>query len=162
MAEEQVSSVLQRLQDVRGFAFDLDGTIWEAREAASRRHPHWSRTCTRRGSGSSTRRTIPDMVRGCCGASSASWAWSRARRRSSRPSTWSARRSGDGSTGPDPGDRHRRAGRDPGIPRAHAGGDRGVRTAQAVVVGIDPDFSYNRLRRAAAGRRRGSVPSPST
>lgn len=29
MADDQVSSVLRRLQDVRGFAFDLDGTIWE-------------------------------------------------------------------------------------------------------------------------------------
>ena len=83
-------------QDLRGFAFDLDGTIWEgprllpgavelvADLRAAGLGVVFASNCSRHGSGV------------LCDASSPTWASSRRPTRCSRPSTWPARKSGDG------------------------------------------------------------------
>ena len=96
MTEPQTKVVLKSLGDLRGFVFDLDGTIWEgptllpgaAELVADLRDEGlgvvFASNCSRHGSPL------------CCAASSPTWGSPPRRRRFSLPSTWLARKSSVG------------------------------------------------------------------
>ena len=136
--------------ELRGFAFDLDGTIWEG--------PRLLPGAVGAGRGPAGVAGSPvvfasnsrGMPRACSATGSPSWVSPRRRTRCSRRSTWPARRSGGGwgrcaSCRSAPTSWPRSCG-----PSGHAiVADEDWETAQAVVVGIDPHFSYDRLRAAS-------------
>jgi HAD superfamily hydrolase (TIGR01450 family) len=149
MSQDPESSTLRRLQDLRGFAFDLDGTIWEGprllpgatelvedlREAglgvvfASNSSRHASGVLRHRLDGLGIRSSADQML------AALDLAGEQVRRRLGPVEVL--------SIGTDELDEILIACGHTIVP------DDKWKSAKAVVVGIDPDFSYDRLRASA-------------
>ena len=157
MSQDQERSVLQRLQDLRGFAFDLDGTIWEGprllpgavelvedlRKAglgvvfASNSSRHASGVLRHRLGDLGIFATADQML------AALDLTGEEVRRRLGAVPVL--------SIGTDELDEILRSCGHTIVP------DEGWESASAVVVGIDPDFSYDRLRAASRAVAAGST-----